>query len=90
MSIVTATARAKTPEAPQRGAGVIKLNLPISPAEAWAAVAALRIGIEWYEGMFIATYRDRERNTYLPVPGETAFAAVVDLLMQLSVEVVNG
>lgn len=90
MNNVTATAQALAPEAPHNGAGLIDVSLPITPVEAWVLLTELRIGLEWYAGQYIATYRDRESNTYLPVPGPTAFAALVELLNQLGVEVAHG
>jgi len=38
----------------------------------------------------IATFRNDEKYTYLPVGGETAFEAVVELLAQIGVEVAHG
>jgi hypothetical protein len=87
---LTATAKAAAPEAPQNGAGSIDPTLPITPVEAWAMVTKLQIGLEWYGGQYIATYRNRERDIYLPVPADSAYGAVVELLSQLGVEVAHG
>ncbi len=87
---VTATAQALAPEAPQNGAGLIDPELPITPAEGWAMVGALKISLEPYKGLWIATFRNDESFVYLPVSGATPFEAVTELLAQLGVEVAHG
>jgi hypothetical protein len=94
LSIVTAVARAK---AVNRGRAVAKARTPkpkvvITPAEAWVWVTRLKIGVEYLEtsDQWLATFRNKAKFIYLPVPGQTAFGAVQELLAQIGVEVAHG
>ena len=73
-------------------AKVIKPKVVITPAEAWTMVNKLKISVEYLENSksWLATFRNSAKFFYLPVPGETAFAAVQELLGQLGVEVAHG
>lgn len=81
----TATATALAPRS-----GAIKPERAITAEEAWAMVTELRVSLEFWRGQFIATFRNDERGICLPVPGPTAFDAIVALLEQLGVEVAHG
>jgi hypothetical protein len=82
MSIGTAAAKA----------GPIKPALPITPAEAWIMVGRLKIGLEYRQETksWIATFRNRSLNIFLPVVADTAFGAVTELLSEIGVEVAHG
>jgi hypothetical protein len=94
LSTVTAIAKAK---AIKRGRAVTKSQVVrpkvvITPAEAWAMVNKLKICVEYLEGSsrWLATFRNEAESIYLPVPGQTAFGAVQELLAQIGVEVAHG
>lgn len=96
MSIGTAVvrARAKSVKRPRQvvKAKTLKRKVVITPGEAWIIVNKLKISVEHSEtsGQWVATYRNKAKSIYLPVPGETAFAAVQELLAQIGVEVAHG
>jgi len=94
LSIVTAEARTKSVK---RGRVVakaksVKPKVVVTPAEAWAMVNKLKIGVEYLESSdhWLATFRNKADSIFLPVPGTTAFAAVQELLAQIGVEVAHG
>jgi hypothetical protein len=73
-------------------ARVIKPKVVITPAEAWTMVNKLKISVEYSTGsdQWVATFRNGAEAIYLPVPGQTAFGAVQELLAQIGVEVAHG
>jgi hypothetical protein len=71
---------------------MVKPKVVVTPAEAWVLVTKLKISVEPLEASdrWVATFRNKEKSIYLPVPGRTAFAAVQELLSQIGVEVAHG
>ncbi|HKQ90877.1 MAG TPA: hypothetical protein VJZ77_09355 [Blastocatellia bacterium] len=92
MSIVTATAKAKSIKRGRAAAKAPKPKVVVTPGEAWVMVNKLKIGVEYLEASdrWLATFRNKEKSIYLPVPGRTAFGAVQELLAQIGVEVAHG
>jgi hypothetical protein len=92
LSLVTAVAKARTVKRGRAATRALKPRVVITPAEAWAMVNKLKISVEYQEksGRWLATFRNRAESIYLPVPGQTAFGAVQELLAQIGVEVAHG
>jgi hypothetical protein len=94
LSTVTAVAKARTVKRGRSAARaqVVRPKVVITPAEAWAMVNKLKICVEYLEasGRWLATFRNGAESIYLPVPGQTAFGAVQELLAQIGVEVAHG
>ena len=92
MSLVTAVARAKPVKRGRAAAKAPKPKIVVTPAEAWVMVNKLKIGVEYMESsdQWLATFRNKAKSIYLPVPGQTAFGAVQELLAQIGVGVAHG
>jgi hypothetical protein len=94
LNTVTAATKAKAVKRVRAvtRAQVVKPKVVITPAEAWAMVNKLKICVEYLEtsGRWLATFRNGAESIYLPVPGQTAFGAVQELLAQIGVEVAHG
>jgi hypothetical protein len=73
-------------------AHVVQPVAALTPREAWRLVRELKISIEYREesDRWIAVFRNRASNIFLPVIGETPFQAVKELLSELGAEVAHG
>jgi hypothetical protein len=92
LSLATAVAKERPVKRRRAAARAVKPKVVITPAEAWVWVTRLKISVEYLErgDQFVATFRNKAKSIYLPVPGQTAFAAVQELLSQIGVEVAHG
>jgi hypothetical protein len=94
LSLATAVAKERPVKRGRAAAKakVVKPKILITPAEAWVMVNKLKIGVEYLENsdQWVATFRNKAKSIYLPVPGPTAFIAVQELLSQIGVEVAHG